>query len=698
MPSIDRDHDATERHRIRSVDGRAVDASTAGTASARSCGARSAGEVRFDAGSRALYATDGSNYRQVPIGVVIPRDVDDVVATVARLPRSTARRSSRAAAARASPASAATSPSCIDFSKYLQPRPRDRPRAPQLARVQPGLRARRPARRGRAARPDLRPRPVDPQPLHARRDDRQQLLRRPLADGRHAPSDNVDELEILTYDGTAAARRRRRSEDELRAHHRARAAGAARSTAASTRSATATPTLIRARFPEIPRRVSGYNLDDLLPENGFHVARALVGHRGHLRHGPRGDACTWSPARRRASLARARLSRRLRGRRPRAARSSRPGRSAWKGSTTCSSTTCRRRASTPEDITLLPEGERLAAGRVRRRDARRRPTPRRSALMDALQGGDERAVDEARSTTRPSRRRICGRSASRASARPPASPASPTPGRAGRTPPSRPNSVGAYLRDLRKRCSTSTATSCVALRPLRPGLHPHAGSTSTSTTRRGRRALPRLPGRGGRPRRRATAARSRASTATASRGPRCCRRCSAPELVAGVPRVQGDLGPGRQDEPGQGRRPLPARPRTSGSAPTTTRRSSTTHFTLPRRQAAASPTRRERCVGVGKCRTERRRHHVPELHGDQRGEALDARPRPPALRDAPGRRRSKDGWKSEAVQRGARPLPGVQGLQERLPGERRHGDLQGRVPRRTTTRAGCGRGTPTRWA
>ena len=43
-----------------------------------------AGEVRFDAGSRALYATDGSNYRQVPIGVVIPRDLNDVVATVAK--------------------------------------------------------------------------------------------------------------------------------------------------------------------------------------------------------------------------------------------------------------------------------------------------------------------------------------------------------------------------------------------------------------------------------------------------------------------------------------------------------------------------------------------------------------------------------------------------------------------------------------
>jgi FAD/FMN-containing dehydrogenase len=41
------------------------------------------GEVRFDDGSRALYATDGSNYRQVPIGVVVPHSVDDVVAAVA---------------------------------------------------------------------------------------------------------------------------------------------------------------------------------------------------------------------------------------------------------------------------------------------------------------------------------------------------------------------------------------------------------------------------------------------------------------------------------------------------------------------------------------------------------------------------------------------------------------------------------------
>jgi hypothetical protein len=38
--------------------------------------------------------------------------------------------------------------------------------------------------------------------------------------------------------------------------------------------------LVRERYPKIPRRVSGYNLDDLLPENGFHVARALSGTEG----------------------------------------------------------------------------------------------------------------------------------------------------------------------------------------------------------------------------------------------------------------------------------------------------------------------------------------------------------------------------------------------------------------------------------
>src|SRR5579864_764378 len=50
---------------------------------AHDLGERLEGEVRFDDGARALYATDASNYRQVPIGVVIPKSIEDVIAAVA---------------------------------------------------------------------------------------------------------------------------------------------------------------------------------------------------------------------------------------------------------------------------------------------------------------------------------------------------------------------------------------------------------------------------------------------------------------------------------------------------------------------------------------------------------------------------------------------------------------------------------------
>jgi hypothetical protein len=49
-------------------------------------GTRISGEVRFDNGSRALYATDGSHYRQVPLGVVIPRNVDEVYSGSCHMP------------------------------------------------------------------------------------------------------------------------------------------------------------------------------------------------------------------------------------------------------------------------------------------------------------------------------------------------------------------------------------------------------------------------------------------------------------------------------------------------------------------------------------------------------------------------------------------------------------------------------------
>ncbi|MGZ6142205.1 MAG: FAD-binding oxidoreductase, partial [Myxococcales bacterium] len=98
--------------------------------------ARIEGEVRFDDGSRALYATDGSNYRQVPIGVVVPRTVDDVLATVAAC---------REHGAPVLPRGGGTSLAgqccnvavVIDFSKYLN-RVLEIDPERKLARVEPG--------------------------------------------------------------------------------------------------------------------------------------------------------------------------------------------------------------------------------------------------------------------------------------------------------------------------------------------------------------------------------------------------------------------------------------------------------------------------------------------------------------------------------------------------------------------------------
>src|SRR5271154_6518934 len=95
------------------------------------------GEVRFDDGSRALYATDGSNYRQVPIGVVLPRDSDDVIATI-----SLAREYGAPILCRGGGTSLAGQ-CCniavvLDFTKYMAAILEIDP-ARRIARVQPGV-------------------------------------------------------------------------------------------------------------------------------------------------------------------------------------------------------------------------------------------------------------------------------------------------------------------------------------------------------------------------------------------------------------------------------------------------------------------------------------------------------------------------------------------------------------------------------
>src|SRR5436190_17714348 len=98
--------------------------------------ARVSGEVRFDDGSRALYATDSSNYRQVPVGVVIPKDIKDVIETVAQCHRYGAPILSRGGG------TSLAGQTCnvavvMDMSKYMNKVLEIEPQK-RLARVQPG--------------------------------------------------------------------------------------------------------------------------------------------------------------------------------------------------------------------------------------------------------------------------------------------------------------------------------------------------------------------------------------------------------------------------------------------------------------------------------------------------------------------------------------------------------------------------------
>ncbi len=233
------------------------------------------GEVRFDAGSRALYATDASSYRQVPIGVVIPRTIEDVIRTVRLCYRYGAPVLSRGGG------TSLCGQSCnvaviMDFSKYLN-NIIAIDRKSKTARVQPGV-----------VLDDLR-HAAEKQGLTFAPDPSthdHNTLGGMIGNNSCGPHSvmggetvaNVIELDILTYDGTrmtVGATSDEELEKILRGNDRR---GEIYHQLKQLRDRYADE--IRRRFPEIPRRVSGYNLVSLLPEHGFNVARALVGSEG----------------------------------------------------------------------------------------------------------------------------------------------------------------------------------------------------------------------------------------------------------------------------------------------------------------------------------------------------------------------------------------------------------------------------------
>ncbi|MFP4599222.1 MAG: FAD-binding and (Fe-S)-binding domain-containing protein [Persicimonas sp.] len=234
-----------------------------------------AGEVRFDGAHRAMYAHDSSNYRFIPVGVVYPKSAEDIIEAV-----DTARTFGVPITHRGGGTSLAGQTTnatlIIDSSKYFNGILEIDAQA-CFARVEPGLVLDRlrdeTTKQGVTFGPDPS--------THAWCTLGGMIGNN--ACGVHAQvacrtSDNVEELDIVTYDGVRM-RVGPTSDDELEAIiAQGGRKGQIYEDLCDLRDECAE--LIRQRFPDIPRRVSGYNLNELLPENGFNVARALVGTEG----------------------------------------------------------------------------------------------------------------------------------------------------------------------------------------------------------------------------------------------------------------------------------------------------------------------------------------------------------------------------------------------------------------------------------
>jgi FAD/FMN-containing dehydrogenase/Fe-S oxidoreductase len=233
------------------------------------------GDVRFDLGSRALYAADSSNYRQIPIGVIMPRDAADVEAALAACRKTGAAVLPRGAGTSLA-GQCANVAVVFDFSRYMKGLNSIDPVA-KLAAVEPGIVLDRLREAAEVHHLTYAPDPA----THSRCTLGGMIGNNScgvhgLLGGKVV--DNVETMDIVLYDGTRMTVGRNtpeQIESFIRAGGRV---GEIYSKLVNLRDRYAE--LIKEKFPSIPRRVSGYNLDELLSENGFNLARALVGAEG----------------------------------------------------------------------------------------------------------------------------------------------------------------------------------------------------------------------------------------------------------------------------------------------------------------------------------------------------------------------------------------------------------------------------------
>jgi FAD/FMN-containing dehydrogenase/Fe-S oxidoreductase len=233
------------------------------------------GEVRFDLSSRALYAMDASNYRQIPIGLVVPRDEQDVIETVAACRKFGAPILARGGGTSLA-GQACNAAVVIDFTKHLHQLLELDP-AQRFARVQPGIVL--DTLRDAAEEHHLT---FGPDPSTHNRCTLGGMIGN-NSSGTHGlmagkVQENVEEMRVLLYDGTILTVGPTSPEEVTKIVRKGGRRGEIYGELVRLRDQFGEQ--VRQRFAKIPRRVSGYNFDELLPETPFNVARALVGSEG----------------------------------------------------------------------------------------------------------------------------------------------------------------------------------------------------------------------------------------------------------------------------------------------------------------------------------------------------------------------------------------------------------------------------------
>jgi FAD/FMN-containing dehydrogenase/Fe-S oxidoreductase len=235
------------------------------------------GEVRFDAGSRAAYAHDGSNYRQPPLGVVLPRTPDAAAAAVGVCAEFAVPVLSRGGGTSLAGQCCNTAV-VIDWTKYCHQVVSVDPGG-RTAIVQPGIALDKLNDAVKKYGLMVGPKPS----THVSCTIGGMIGNNSCGSTAQAygkMADSVRRLEVLTYDGLRTWTGLTSDVD----YEQILAAGGRKADIYRRLRAIRDNYLglIRTRYPDIPRRVSGYNLDYLLPEKQFHVARALVGSESTL--------------------------------------------------------------------------------------------------------------------------------------------------------------------------------------------------------------------------------------------------------------------------------------------------------------------------------------------------------------------------------------------------------------------------------